>query len=111
MSMFDTPEFQALRREYLQGAMARGQHLKEAVADLRAGREVDLTHLRQEVHKFRGSGGFYGFKDLSAAAAEAEDHLILVLDGDRPRDDQAIADLVEKVTAKLDAAVRQVGLS
>jgi len=104
--MFDSAEFAALREEYLQGVLQRAGHLREAVTALRQGSPVDLRQLRQEVHKLRGSGGFYGFKALSAAAAEAEDALLMVLDGELERDDKALADLVDRVLEEIDAASR-----
>lgn len=107
--MFNTPEFQALQREYLQSAIERCAHLKHEAELLRAGQPVDLKNLRQEIHKFRGSGGFYGFKELSLASGEAEDHLILVMDGELERDDRAIADRVERVIATAEAATRKLG--
>lgn len=108
--MYNTPEFQALRREYLQGALERCDHLCGEIARLRAGEPVDLQTLRQEVHKFRGSGGFYGFQRLSTTSGAAEDQLILVLDGDAPRDDQALAALVERIVAAVGEAAAEIGL-
>jgi HPt (histidine-containing phosphotransfer) domain-containing protein len=106
--MFDNPEFQALRREYIAGAMDRCAHLQEETGKLKAGGDVDLKSLRQEIHKFRGSGGFYGFSALSGAAARAEDQLVLVLDGEAPRDDSLLAVLVDAVVATLQAAAQEV---
>lgn len=107
--MYDTPEFVALRREYLQGAVERAAVLRREVAQLRQGEPVDLRQLRQEVHKLRGSGGFYGFADLSRASGEAEDTLVMVLDDEKVRDDQEIAHLVDQVILAVDAAVQQQG--
>lgn len=104
--MFDSADFAALREEYLQGVVERSGRLREAVAALRQGSPVDLKQLRQEVHKLRGSGGFYGFKGLSAAAARAEDALLMVIDGEQDRDDAALADLVDQVLEEIDAATR-----
>jgi HPt (histidine-containing phosphotransfer) domain-containing protein len=108
--MYDTPEFQALRREYLQGAVGRMAHLQAEADSLRQGLPVDLRALRQEVHKLRGSGGFYGFHDLSAAAAEAEETLILVLDEELGRDDRQIAALVDRVVQAVAEAAAKAGL-
>lgn len=105
--MHNTPEFQALRREYLQGAVERTEHIREQADQLRQGAPVDLKQLRQEIHKLRGSGGFYGFQELSEAAGKAEDTLILVIDEELERDDQQIATLVDRlVQAVTDAAAR-----
>ncbi|MFZ5824882.1 MAG: Hpt domain-containing protein [Bacillota bacterium] len=109
--MYDTPEFQALRREYLQGALDRVAHLKEHAHLLRNGALADLKELRQEIHKLRGSGGFYGFHELSEAAARAEDTIILVLDEELDRNDQQIAALIDRVVETVNTAAAQAGLS
>lgn len=97
--MFNTPEFQALRREYLDGALQRCAHLEQEAALLRSGGEVDLQALRQEVHKFRGSGGFYGFKELSAASAVAEDRIIQTIAGELNPEPLHLAGLIDQVVA------------
>jgi len=104
--MYDTAEFDALRREYLQGAIERAEHLQQQAEELRVGAQVDLKALRQEIHKLRGSGGFYGYKALSEAAARAEDTLILVLDDELDRNDQQIADLVQQVVDAVSEAAK-----
>jgi len=104
--MADMQEYEALRREYLQGVVERAEQLRAGVQALRQGRPVDLKALRQEVHKLRGSGGFYGYRSLSEAAGRAEDTLNLVLDGEIPRDDSQLADLVAQVVAEIEAAAR-----
>jgi HPt (histidine-containing phosphotransfer) domain-containing protein len=108
--MYNTPEFQALRREYLQGALERCGHLRAEADRLRAGGPVDLAELRQEVHKFRGSGGFYGFQQLSAASGTAEDQMILILDGEADRDDLGLAGLVDRVVEAVHEAAADAGL-
>lgn len=108
--MYDTPEFQALCREYLQGAVERTAHLKAAVTALHQGTLPDLKPLRQEIHKLRGSGGFYGFQGLSEAAARAEDTIVLVLDEELERDDQQIASLVERLVQAVEEAAAKAGL-
>ncbi|HYF94173.1 MAG TPA: Hpt domain-containing protein [Symbiobacteriaceae bacterium] len=108
--MFNSPEFQALRREYLQSVVERVAFLREQTARLRSGELGELKALRQEIHKSRGSGGFYGFTDLSKAAAAAEDQLVLTIDGEIDRDDQALATLVERVIAAAEAAARELGM-
>lgn len=108
--MFNSPEFQALRREYLSGALERCAHLEAEVSRLRQGQPVDLRTLRQEIHKFRGSGGFYGFTDLSATSGTAEDQLILILDGEAERHDPTLADLIDRVITAARSAAAEVGL-
>lgn len=107
--MFNSPEFQALRREYLLGVLERNGFLREEAAKLRNGTLGDLKPLRQEIHKSRGSGGFYGFTRLSQAAAAAEDRLVLTIDGEIDRDDAALAALVDNVITATEEAAREVG--
>ncbi|HYG58761.1 MAG TPA: Hpt domain-containing protein [Symbiobacteriaceae bacterium] len=110
MPMYNNPEFQALRREYMQGVLERCQYLSEETERLRKGEPVDLRGLRSEIHKCRGSGGFYGFTALSGASAVAEDQLVLVLDGEAERNDQELTELVQRVVDAIHAAAREVGL-
>jgi chemotaxis protein histidine kinase CheA len=107
--VFNTPEFQALRREYLEGVLERCAHMRDEAEKLGRGDEVDLKALRQEIHKCRGSGGFYGFASLSQAAALAEDQLVLVIDGEAERDNTQLATLVIKVADAAQAAASEVG--
>lgn len=102
--MYNTPEFQALRREYLESCQERCNFLRGEAELLRSGAEVDLKRLRQEIHKFRGSGGFYGFKDLSAASGDAEDYLVQVFDGETDLHLPRLMALVERVVVTCEAA-------
>lgn len=104
--MYQTPEYLALRREYLQNAAVYAKHLRQRVQQLREG-GADLDQLRKEVHKLRGSGGFFGFRGISEAAAQAEDAILPMLSGEAERDDRRVADLVERLVEEIDAAVRQ----
>ena len=108
--MINNPEFQALRREYMQGVLERCAYLEGEAERLRTGQPVDLRQLRQEIHKCRGSGGFYGFSKLSSTSAVAEDQLVLVLDGEADRDDAQLAQLVAGVVEAARAGAREVGL-
>ncbi|MBP2018294.1 chemotaxis protein histidine kinase CheA [Symbiobacterium terraclitae] len=104
--MPNMPEYEALRREYLQGVVERAGQLRAGAEALRRGEDADLRALRQEVHKLRGSGGFYGYRSLSEAAGRAEDALNLVLDGELPRNDAQLADLLDQVIAEIEAAAK-----
>jgi chemotaxis protein histidine kinase CheA len=79
--MFNAPEFQALRREYVEGALGRCHYLAGEAERLLVGDPVDIVLLRHEVHRLRGSGGFYGFAAISEAAAATEDYLLAVIAG------------------------------
>lgn len=108
--MYNTEEFQALRREYIQGALERCSQLQSEADRLRAGAVVDLKQLRQEIHKFRGSGGFYGFTLLSTTSGTAEDQLILTMNNEIAHDGVRLADLVSTVVAAAHAAAKELGL-
>jgi chemotaxis protein histidine kinase CheA len=67
--------FAPLRQEYRESAAQRRADVERlvplAVSNADARRE-----LRQIAHNLRGSGGFYGFHDISAAAAALEELLL-----------------------------------
>lgn len=108
--MINNPDFLALRREYIEGAWERARVLRETMARAAAGEAIDLRQLRQEVHKLRGSGGFYGFKTITIAAGEAEDYLLGVLDDDQPLEQARLAQLIGEVATACEEAAREVGL-
>jgi HPt (histidine-containing phosphotransfer) domain-containing protein len=64
--------FHQLRREYLASLPARLDELRSDVADFRAGMPKAADTLRTKLHRLAGSGGSYGFSELSKAAREAE---------------------------------------
>jgi HPt (histidine-containing phosphotransfer) domain-containing protein len=63
---------QELRREYLATLPARLDELRSDVAGFRAGMPTAADSLRTKLHRLAGSGGSYGFSELSKAAREAE---------------------------------------
>lgn len=64
--------FDQLRREYLAEAGSRIAELRADVDALRGGRPEALAALRTRFHRLVGSGGSYGFPEISSAAREAE---------------------------------------
>jgi chemotaxis protein histidine kinase CheA len=92
------------------GVLERCSYLRQEVDKLRGGQVPDLVQLRQEIHKCRGSGGFYGFGQLSATSARAEDQLVLVLDGEAERNDAQLSDLIDLVITAAEAGAREIGL-
>jgi len=64
--------FQELRREYLASLPARLDELRSDVAGFRAGMPEAAASLQTRLHRLAGSGGSYGFSELSTAAREAE---------------------------------------
>lgn len=96
--------FAPLRREYLAGARERVAELQRWVVALQpAGAPPDpgvLGAIRQAAHQIRGSGGFYGFGAISAAAAVVEELALAALAGDGAaagRLPAAVADLARAV--------------
>lgn len=71
--------FQELRREYLSSMPARLDELRADIAEFRAGQRSATDSLKTRLHRLAGSGGSYGFLELSSIAREAESWL-----ADRP---------------------------
>ncbi|MBI3864576.1 MAG: Hpt domain-containing protein [Planctomycetia bacterium] len=65
-SEIDDPDFRGLLVEFVTEIPARRQGL------LDAHREQDSAALRTRAHQLKGSGGGYGFPQLSTLAAELE---------------------------------------
>ncbi len=106
----DSPEFQALRVEYMQSVLERCGYLTDAVQALQTDPDLDLMPLRQEAHKIRGSGGFYGFSPLSERAAAIEDLILQIRDGEATRDHVVLASLVAALVDAARAGAGEVGL-
>lgn len=53
--MMNSPEFQALRLEYMQSVVDRCGYLADAAQALQTNQDLDLIPLRHEIHKIRGS--------------------------------------------------------
>ncbi len=64
--------FDQLRREYLAESGSRIAELRADVDALRSGLPEAHTALRTRFHRLVGSGGSYGFPEISSAAREAE---------------------------------------
>jgi HPt (histidine-containing phosphotransfer) domain-containing protein len=64
--------FAPLRREYLEGALARATDV-QAMATTAATNPARRAELGRLAHNLRGSGGFYGFAEISDAAAALEE--------------------------------------
>jgi len=101
--------FEELRREYLTEAPARLGELRKDLAAIRVG-EVDAAKsLKTRFHRLAGSGGSYGFPEISAVSREAERWI-----GSNPEPDAAGFAYLEQVIAKIahgfDAAAAAVGL-
>jgi diguanylate cyclase (GGDEF)-like protein len=64
--------FQELQREYLSSMPARLNELRSDVEEFRAGHRNAADSLKTRLHRLAGSGGSYGFLELSSLAREAE---------------------------------------
>jgi diguanylate cyclase (GGDEF)-like protein len=67
--------FQDLRREYLSSMPGRLDELRADAASFRAGSVEAGSSLKTKLHRLAGSGGSYGFVELSRIAREAEQWL------------------------------------
>ena len=63
--------FQELRREYLSEAPARLGELRKDLAAACAGEADAVASLKTRFHRLAGSGGSYGFPDITTASREA----------------------------------------
>jgi HPt (histidine-containing phosphotransfer) domain-containing protein len=64
--------FRALQVEYLASLPDRLEELRADVAALRSGKPDAGPALKVRLHRLAGSGGSYGFVQLSSLAREAE---------------------------------------
>lgn len=64
--------FQELQREYLSSMPVRLDELRSDIDEFRAGHRNAADALKTRLHRLAGSGGSYGFLELSAIAREAE---------------------------------------
>jgi diguanylate cyclase (GGDEF)-like protein len=99
-----------LRREYLFDAPGRLAELRKDVAAFRAG-ETDAVHsLIQRFHRLSGSGGSYGFPEISEIARGGERWL--KQEAPAPGEVAAVRleELVDRLAAAFDTAARELGL-
>lgn len=72
--------FRALKLEYLEGARAKAEELLALVTTLPQNADT-IVALRKVAHNLRGSGGFYGFHQITAAAAMLEELALSAMEG------------------------------
>jgi diguanylate cyclase (GGDEF)-like protein len=88
--------FQQLRHEYLASMPARLDELRSDVAGFRAGAPQAAISLQNKLHRLAGSGGSYGFSELSKVAREAEHWLGA---GPSPADSAELDAFIERIIA------------
>jgi len=71
-------QLRQLRREYLRDSISRVEELRRLRSRLAQEGPVVLPDLRQAFHRLAGSGGSYGFPDVSARSRDGE-HLVVNL--------------------------------
>src|SRR5580765_903938 len=92
--------FLALQREYLASMPTRLEELRADLATVRQGGTEAAVSLKARLHRLAGSGGSFGFLDLSTIAREGEHFL-----GSHPglQDPDAMALILDR----LEEAVRR----
>jgi diguanylate cyclase (GGDEF)-like protein len=99
-----------LRREYLFDAPGRLAELRKDVAAFRAGEADAASSLLRRFHRLAGSGGSYGFPDISALAREGEKLLSPGAPGSEISPVARLESLVDRLAASFDVAARELGL-
>lgn len=99
-----------LRREYLFEAPGRLAELRKDVAAFRAGESDALPSLARRFHRLAGSGGSYGFPDISEIARGGERWLKTDPPGSGEVSATRLEEMVDRLAAAFDAAARDLGL-
>lgn len=99
----------ALRREYLAEAPARLGELRKDLAALRVGEEGAEQSLRTRFHRLAGSGGSYGFLDVTEIAREAE-HWLVDHPAADPLDTEPLSDAISRLTEVFDREGQALGM-
>ncbi|HET9039219.1 MAG TPA: diguanylate cyclase [Gemmatimonadales bacterium] len=102
-----------LQHEYLAAFPDRLEELRTDIAAFRALRPEAAAALRMHFHRLAGSGGSYGFPEISTVAREMENWMATKpAPGEAPRLDAAVdhlATLFRQAQAKLGSTVRPAG--
>lgn len=100
--------FEELRKEYLLEAPVRLAELRKDLAALAAGEADAAASLKTRFHRLAGSGGSYGFPDISTVSRRAERWL-----AEHPVPDAAglacLEQAVAEVAGAFDSAARALG--
>lgn len=100
-------QIQQLRREYLHDSSKRVDELRQLSAQLAQDPRAPFADLHQAFHRLAGSGGSYGYPDVTARSREGE-YLIVRLEstgaGPTPADLAAINQIIDRVADAFAAA-------
>jgi diguanylate cyclase (GGDEF)-like protein len=99
-----------LRREYLFDAPARLAELRKDVAAFRAGESDAVLSLTRRFHRLSGSGGSYGFPEISEIARSGERWLKTETPAPGEVAAARLGEIVDRLVAAFDAAARELGL-
>ena len=99
------PAFQELQREYLSTMPARLDELRSDVAEFREGHRNAVDSLKTRLHRLAGSGGSYGFLDVSSIAREAEHWLAR---NPPAGDSDQLAAIVDRLARAIDIAEAEI---
>ncbi|MGE0439561.1 MAG: diguanylate cyclase [Gemmatimonadales bacterium] len=101
--------YEELRREYLSEAPARLAELRKDLAAVQAGEPDAAVSLKSRFHRLAGSGGSYGFPEITSLARGAEAWLTEHPD---PRPDGAatVENMIRQIAASFDRAALALGL-
>lgn len=99
-----------LRREYLFDAPARLAELRKDVAAFRAGESDAVLSLTRRFHRLSGSGGSYGFPEISEIARSGERWLKTETPAPGEVAGARLGEIVDRLVAAFDAAARELGL-
>ncbi len=95
--------YAALQRDYLRDAPERLAELRKDVAAWRAGEPDALESLRQRFHRLAGSGGSYGFQEVTDIS-RAMEHRILTPPVPTPQDSEQFERAITDLKTAFDAA-------
>jgi len=98
--------FHALKLEYLASMPEMLEELRSDVSQFRAGNTDSEASLKVRLHRLAGSGGSYGFAQLSALAREAE-HWLAGKSG--PAAANQLAEMIESLADAVAEEGRRVG--
>jgi diguanylate cyclase (GGDEF)-like protein len=99
------PAFLELQREYLSTMPARLDELRSDVAEFREGHRNATDSLRTRLHRLAGSGGSYGFLEVSSIAREAEHWLSR---NPPPGDAEQLAAIVDRLARAVSMAEAEI---
>ncbi len=88
-----------LKREYLRESVARVAELEDLLAQVAQGGDDALDRMRRALHRLAGSGGSYGFADVSRHSRTGEAIARRLMEGGVAPQASDVAALTEVVSA------------